>query len=47
MNVFLENKFFESTKILEAGVASARTKYAWKPEFFARQVTFFSRKKLS
>jgi hypothetical protein len=36
MNVFLENKFFDSTKILEADVASAHTKYAWKPKFFSR-----------
>jgi len=33
---FLENKNLDSTKIEEAGVASAHSKYAQKPKFFAR-----------
>jgi len=37
MNVFLENKFFDSTKILEADVASAHTKYV----FFQDRSNFF------
>jgi len=33
---FLGEMFLDSTKIEEAGVASAHTKYAQKPKFFER-----------